>query len=38
MIIMFSPRPSFSPESGGRVKPRMAMEEMRRQGTIRLEK
>jgi hypothetical protein len=27
---------SFSPESGGRVKPRRAMEEMRTHGTIRL--
>ena len=32
------PRPSFSPESGGKVKPRMAIEEIRRQGTIRLKK
>ena len=32
------PRVSFSPESGGRVKPRRAMEEMRTQGTIRLKK
>ena len=31
-------RPSFSPESGGRVKPRTAMAAMRRQGTIRLKK
>jgi hypothetical protein len=29
---------SFSPESGGRVKPRRAIEEMRTQGTIRLKK
>ncbi len=27
---------SFPPESGGRVKPRRAMEEMRTHGTIRL--
>ena len=33
-----SPRVSFSPESGGRVNPRRAMEEMSTQGTIRLKK
>ena len=32
------PRVSFSPESGGRVKPRRAIEDMRTQGTIRLKK
>ena len=32
------PRDSFSPESGGRVKSRTAIEEMRRQGTIKLKK
>ena len=32
------PRVSFSPESGGRVKPSRAMLEMRTQGTIRLKK
>ena len=32
------PRVSFSPESGGRVNPRRAMEEMSTQGTIRLKK
>ena len=32
------PRDSFSPESGGRVNPRTAMLDMRRQGMIRLEK
>lgn len=32
------PRESFSPESGGRVKPRTAIEAMRRQGTIKLKK
>ena len=34
----FSPKESFSPESGGRVKPRTAMEAMSTQGTIRLKK
>ena len=34
----FLPSVSFSPESGGRVKPRRAMLEMRTQGTIRLKK
>ena len=33
-----SPNESFSPESGGRVKPRTAMLEISRQGMIRLEK
>ena len=33
-----SPRLSFSPESGGSVKPSTAMEAISRQGTIRLEK
>ena len=32
------PRVSFSPESGGRVKPSSAMEEIRTHGTIRLKK
>ena len=32
------PRESFSPESGGRVKPSTAMEAMRTQGTIREKK
>jgi len=36
--IMVTPNESFSPESGGRVKPRTAMLEMSRQGMIRLEK
>ena len=30
------PRDNFSPESGGRVKSRTAIEEIRRQGTIKL--
>ena len=34
----FSPKESFSPESGGRVKPSTAMEAMRTQGTIREKK
>jgi len=33
-----SPKVSFSPESGGKVKPSRAMDEMRTQGTIRLKK
>ena len=33
-----SPKESFSPESGGSVKPRTAMEAMSTQGTIRLKK
>ena len=32
------PRDSFSPESGGSVKPRTAMDAMSTQGTIRLKK
>ena len=32
------PKESFSPESGGRVKARMAIEAMRMQGIIRLKK
>ena len=32
------PRESFSPESGGSVKPRTAIEAMRTQGTMRLKK
>ena len=32
------PKDNFSPESGGRVKSRTAMEEIRRQGTIKLKK
>ena len=32
------PSVSFSPESGGRVNPRRAIEEMSTQGTIRLKK
>ena len=32
------PKESFSPESGGREKARMAMEEMRMHGMIRLKK
>ena len=32
------PSVSFSPESGGRVKPRRAMEDIRTQGMIRVEK
>ena len=35
---VISPSESFSPESGGRVKPRTAMEAMSTQGTIRLKK
>lgn len=33
-----TPRDNFSPESGGKVKSRTAMEDIRRQGTIRLKK
>ena len=36
--MMMIPKESFSPESGGRVKARMAMEAMRMQGIIRLKK
>ena len=32
------PRPIFSPESGGSVNPRTAIEAIRTQGTIRLKK
>ena len=32
------PRLNFSPESGGRVKPRTAIDAMRTQGTMRLKK
>ena len=32
------PSVSFSPESGGKVKPSSAIEDMRTQGTIRLKK
>ena len=32
------PKVSFSPESGGSVKPRRAIEDIRTQGTIRLKK
>ena len=32
------PSESFSPESGGRVKPRTAIDAMRTQGTMRLKK
>ncbi len=31
-VVISLPRVSFSPESGGRVKPRRAMEEMRTHG------
>ena len=37
-VSLYVQRPSFSPESGGSVKPRTAMAAMRRQGTIRLKK
>jgi hypothetical protein len=37
-IVYTIPRVSFSPESGGRVKPRRAMEEMSTEGTMRLKK
>ena len=36
--LAISPSESFSPESGGRVNPRTAMEAMSTQGTIRLKK
>ena len=36
--MMVIPKESFSPESGGRVKARIAMEEIRMQGIIRLKK
>ena len=35
-IYIYLPRDNFSPESGGRVKSRTAMEEISRQGTIKL--
>ena len=38
VVISMLPRDNFSPESGGKVKPRTAMLEMRRQGMMRLEK
>ena len=34
----YLPSESFSPESGGRVKPRTAIDAMRTQGTMRLKK
>ena len=34
----YSPSDSFSPESGGRVKPKTAIDAIRTQGTIRLKK
>ena len=37
-MIRGSPNVSFSPESGGRVNPSRAMEEISTQGTIRLKK
>ena len=37
-MILDLPRVSFSPESGGSVNPRRAIDEMRTQGTIRLKK
>ena len=36
--MMMIPNESFSPESGGRVKARMAMDAIRMQGIIRLKK
>ena len=38
LSINFIPSDNFSPESGGRVKSRTAMEEIKRQGTIKLKK
>ena len=38
MMMIMIPNESFSPESGGRVKARMAMEAIRMQGIIRLRK
>ena len=35
---VYLPSESFSPESGGRVKPRTAIDAMRTQGTMRLKK
>ena len=37
-IIVNKPSKSFSPESGGRVKPSTAIDAMRTQGTMRLKK
>ena len=37
-VVVVVPSDNFSPESGGRVKSRTAIEEMRRQGTMRLKK
>jgi hypothetical protein len=34
----YSPSDSFSPESGGKVKPKTAIDAIRTQGTIRLKK
>ena len=38
VVVVVVPSDNFSPESGGRVKSRTAIEEMRRQGTMRLKK
>jgi hypothetical protein len=35
---MVTPKESFSPESGGKVKPNTAIEAIRTQGTIKLKK
>lgn len=35
---LFLPNVSFSPESGGKVKPSNAIDEIRTQGTIKLKK
>ena len=37
-LINFLPKDNFSPESGGSVKSKTAMEDIRRQGTIKLKK
>ena len=37
-LLVYVPSESFSPESGGKVKPSTAMEAMRTQGTMRLKK
>ena len=37
-IMVITPSKSFSPESGGRVKPSTAIDAMRTQGTMRLKK
>ena len=37
-LLYYSPRESFSPESGGKMKPNKAMEAIKTQGTIRLKK